>query len=129
MHYSKKWLNVYSLGLDMLFSSTHNIHKRLWGLCFRASDILINRFYKKYINSRVWSPKKLTTRSFMNVVIWQKSITNAYTDSEQSHFYTNNYTFLSIELSSFLSVWWIFFLFKIVHLSEYMYLYKYTLCK
>ena len=32
--------------LDILFSSNHNIHKSLCGLCFWASDPLIDRFYK-----------------------------------------------------------------------------------
>ena len=31
--------------LDILFSSNHNIHKSLCGLCFWASDPLIVRFY------------------------------------------------------------------------------------
>ena len=31
--------------LDILFSSNHNIHKSLYGLCFWASDPLIDRFY------------------------------------------------------------------------------------
>ena len=31
--------------LDILFSSNHNIHKSSCGLCFSASDPLINRFY------------------------------------------------------------------------------------
>ena len=31
--------------LDVLFSSNHNIHKSSCGLCFWASDPLINRFY------------------------------------------------------------------------------------
>ena len=32
--------------LDILFPSNHNIHKSLCGLCFWASDPLIDRFYK-----------------------------------------------------------------------------------
>ena len=31
--------------LDILFSSNHNIHKSLCGLCFWASDSFIDRFY------------------------------------------------------------------------------------
>ena len=31
--------------LDILFSSNHNIHKSSCGLCFWASDPLIDRFY------------------------------------------------------------------------------------
>ena len=31
--------------LDILFSSNHNIHKSLYGLCFWASDPFIDRFY------------------------------------------------------------------------------------
>ena len=30
--------------LDILFSSNHNVHKSSHGLCFRASDPLIDRF-------------------------------------------------------------------------------------
>ena len=32
--------------LDILFSSNHNIHKSSHGLCFWASDPLIDKFYK-----------------------------------------------------------------------------------
>ena len=32
--------------LDILFSSNHIIHKSLHGLCFWASDPLIDKFYK-----------------------------------------------------------------------------------
>ena len=32
------------LSLDVLFSSNHNIHKSSSGHCFRASDLLIDRF-------------------------------------------------------------------------------------
>ena len=32
--------------LDILFSLNHNIHKSLHGLCFWASDPLIDEFYK-----------------------------------------------------------------------------------
>ena len=32
--------------LDILFSSNHNIRKSLHGLCFWASDPLIDKFYK-----------------------------------------------------------------------------------
>ena len=31
--------------IDILFSSNHNIHKRSHGLCFRASNPLIDRFH------------------------------------------------------------------------------------
>ena len=31
--------------VDILFLSNHNIHKSLLGLCFWASDFLIDRFY------------------------------------------------------------------------------------
>ena len=34
---------VYIYILDILFSSNHNIHKSLCGLCFWASDLLIER--------------------------------------------------------------------------------------
>ena len=37
--------------LDVLFSSNYNIQKSLCGLCFWASDFLIDRFYVlKYFN-------------------------------------------------------------------------------
>ena len=32
--------------LDILFLSNHNIHKSLHGICFWASDPLIDKFYK-----------------------------------------------------------------------------------
>ena len=32
--------------VDILFSSNHNIHKSSHGLCFWASDPLIDKFYK-----------------------------------------------------------------------------------
>ena len=31
--------------LDILFSSNHNIHKSLYGLCFWASDPLIDKYF------------------------------------------------------------------------------------
>ena len=34
------------LTLDILFSSNHNIHKYSHGLCFWASDPLIEKFYR-----------------------------------------------------------------------------------
>ena len=37
--------NVEEYILDILFPSNHNIHKSLYGLCFWASDLLIDRFY------------------------------------------------------------------------------------
>ena len=36
--------NIY-VPLDILFLSNHNIHKSSCGLCFWASDPLIDRFY------------------------------------------------------------------------------------
>ena len=36
-----------TLQLDILFSSNHNIHKSSYGLCFWASDPLIDRFLLK----------------------------------------------------------------------------------
>ena len=63
--------------LDIIFFlSKHNIHKSLSGLCFWASDPLIDRFWVNTINQRVWSPFTKATWTFMNVVIWQKSISN-----------------------------------------------------
>ena len=38
-----RYMHMYTL--DILFSSNHNIHKSLYGLCFWASDLLIDRFY------------------------------------------------------------------------------------
>ena len=47
----KKWqwekilsVIIYRSELDILFSSNHNIHKSSSGLCFWASDLLIERF-------------------------------------------------------------------------------------
>ena len=36
---------LYVCMLDIFFSSNHNIHKSLYGLCFWALDLLIERFY------------------------------------------------------------------------------------
>ena len=38
-------LSPYLFNLDILFSSNHYIHKSSCGLCFWASDPLIDRFY------------------------------------------------------------------------------------
>ena len=38
-------LQQYSSTLDILFSSNHNIHKSLCGLCLWASVPIIDRFY------------------------------------------------------------------------------------
>ena len=38
------WCSTYAV-LDILFSSNHNIHKSSCGLCFWASDTLIDIFY------------------------------------------------------------------------------------
>ena len=49
--------------LDILFSSNHNIHKSLNGLCFWASDPLIKIFYKnlsiKGPEAKIQRPYKL----------------------------------------------------------------------
>ena len=37
-------VHVHAYTLDVLFSSNHNIHKSSSGLCFWASDPLIERF-------------------------------------------------------------------------------------
>ena len=43
---SSSYLIVYIGGiLDKLFPSNHNIHKSSFGLCFLASDPLLDRFY------------------------------------------------------------------------------------
>ena len=47
--------------IEYTFSSNCNINKGLCGLCFWASDPLIDRFYQKK-----------ATQTFMNVVICQK---------------------------------------------------------
>ena len=39
------YVTIY-LSLDILFLSNHNIHKSLSGLCFWASDPLVDKFYK-----------------------------------------------------------------------------------
>ena len=51
--------SLYVFYLDIFFSSNQNIHKSSWGLCFWTSDPLIDR-------------------SFMNVVIWRKRISNVF---------------------------------------------------
>ena len=38
------FLLIHMYTLDILFPSNHNIHKSLCGLCFGASDALIDRF-------------------------------------------------------------------------------------
>ena len=42
--YTKSFVLVRS-AIDILFPSNHNIHKSWCGLCFWASDALIDRFY------------------------------------------------------------------------------------
>ena len=42
---SKVLLEMYLPILDIFFSSNRNIHKSSYGLCFWASDPLIDRFY------------------------------------------------------------------------------------
>ena len=44
--------------LDILFLSNHNIHKSLCGLCFWASDPLINRTYKNLSIKGSEAPKQ-----------------------------------------------------------------------
>ena len=39
----KNFAIMYILTIDILFLSNHNIHKSLCGLCFEASDPLIER--------------------------------------------------------------------------------------
>ena len=46
----KDFFNPYNVSfgeftLDILFSSNHKIHKSLYGLCFWASDPLIDKYY------------------------------------------------------------------------------------
>ena len=53
------------------FSSNHCIHKSSCGLCFWASDHLIDRFYCIF----------QSTGTFMNVVFWRKSISNTHMSS------------------------------------------------
>ena len=38
-------LSLYLFNLDILFPLNHNIHRSSCGLCFWASDPLIDRFY------------------------------------------------------------------------------------
>ena len=44
--------------IDILFSSNHNIHKNSCGLCFWASDPLIERFYSKPLITGSEAPKQ-----------------------------------------------------------------------
>ena len=56
------------------FPSNHNVHKSSCSLCFCAPDSFIDGFLIKSINQRFLSQKTKATRSFMNVVTCQKSI-------------------------------------------------------
>ena len=47
LHRYDYFINIWIL--DILFSSNHNIHKSLCGLCFWSLDPLIDRFYKKIL--------------------------------------------------------------------------------
>ena len=40
-----RYNSYYVRKLDIFFSSNHNIHKSSCGLCFRASEPLVDRFY------------------------------------------------------------------------------------
>ena len=65
--------------LDILFSSNHNIHKSSHGLCFWASDPLIDKFYK---NLSIKGSEAQKQRP--NEIVWmlwfdEKSISNVYT--------------------------------------------------
>ena len=60
---------MYYILLDILFSSNHNIHKSLHGLCFWASDPLIDKFYKNHTIKGSEAQKTKATQTFMNVVI------------------------------------------------------------
>ena len=62
-----------------IFSSKHNLHKRSYDLYFwtwRPFDWYI---LLKSIDQKVWSPKTKAAQTFMNILIWRKSIpTNTY---------------------------------------------------
>ena len=44
--FSANWRCIATSTLDILFLLNHNIHKSSHGLCFWASDPLIDKFYK-----------------------------------------------------------------------------------
>ena len=69
--------NAIYLLLDILFLSNHNIHKSLCGLCFWASDHLIDRSYWIFQLRGL----KLKNKVFMNVVFWRKIISNTHMSS------------------------------------------------
>ena len=64
--------------IDIFILSNQNIHKSSCGLCIWASDPLIDRFYKN-LSIKVSEAQKKATWTFMNVVIWKKSILNVGT--------------------------------------------------
>ena len=57
--------------------SNHIIHKCSNGFCIWASDPLIDRIYKKYINQRIWSPKTKAIHILL-LMLWfdEKSMSN-----------------------------------------------------
>ena len=68
-------IKIQKLGIAIYtFSSTHNIHKSSCGLCFWALHPLIENFFSEICQLYVWSPKTNAARTFVNVVIWRKSI-------------------------------------------------------
>ena len=71
--------NAYEL--DILYSANHNIHKSSYGLCFWASDSLIDAFY---LNISIKGSEALKQRP--NEILWmlwfdEKSISNVHTSS------------------------------------------------
>ena len=68
------WSFIFVCTLDILFLSNYNINKSSCGLCFWALDPLIDKILVKSIIKRGWGPKTMPTGTFINVVIWRKSI-------------------------------------------------------
>ena len=75
----KFWQNsnsIYNAAFDILFPSNCNIHKRSCGLCFWASDPLIDRFYYNLSMKESEAQKQWPDKLWM---LWfdEKSIFNA----------------------------------------------------
>ena len=77
--------------LNILFSSNHNIHKSSHGLCFWASDPLINRFYWNLSIKGSEAQKQRPHELLWMLWFDEKNISNVCTLWEKS---TNEMAFL-----------------------------------
>ena len=69
-----KWFGSFCMDTRYIFLSNHNVHKSFSGLCFCAPDPLIEQFHLNLLIKGSGAPKTKAIRTFMNVVIWRKSI-------------------------------------------------------